>query len=59
VTTPERIQRVAAYNVCVDADDRLLLCRGTEPDCLGLVAHLLGFGVGAIVLLFLALRRAR
>jgi len=22
-----RIQRVAAYNVCVDADDRLLLCR--------------------------------
>ena len=24
---PQRIQRVAAYNVCVDADDRLLLCR--------------------------------
>ena len=24
---PERIQRVAAYNVCVDGDDRLLLCR--------------------------------
>ncbi len=23
----ERIQRVAAYNVCVDASDRLLLCR--------------------------------
>jgi 8-oxo-dGTP diphosphatase len=23
----ERIQRVAAYNVCVDADNRLLLCR--------------------------------
>ena len=23
----ERIQRVAAYNVCVDAEDRLLLCR--------------------------------
>jgi len=27
VSAPERIQRVAAYNVCVDADDRLLLCR--------------------------------
>jgi ADP-ribose pyrophosphatase YjhB (NUDIX family) len=27
VTEPGRIQRVAAYNVCVDADDRLLLCR--------------------------------
>jgi 8-oxo-dGTP diphosphatase len=27
VTEPERIQRVAAYNVCVDAEDRLLLCR--------------------------------
>ena len=24
---PDRVQRVAAYNVCVDADDRLLLCR--------------------------------
>ncbi len=23
----ERVQRVAAYNVCVDAEDRLLLCR--------------------------------
>jgi ADP-ribose pyrophosphatase YjhB (NUDIX family) len=23
----ERIQRVAAYNVCLDEDDRLLLCR--------------------------------
>jgi ADP-ribose pyrophosphatase YjhB (NUDIX family) len=23
----QRVQRVAAYNVCVDADDRLLLCR--------------------------------
>ena len=22
-----RIQRVAAYNVCVDPDDRLLVCR--------------------------------
>jgi 8-oxo-dGTP diphosphatase len=27
VSEPQRIQRVAAYNVCVDADDRLLLCR--------------------------------
>ncbi len=26
----ERIQRVAAYNVCVDAQDRLLLCRLSE-----------------------------
>ncbi len=24
---PERVQRVAAYNVCLDAEDRLLLCR--------------------------------
>ncbi len=23
----QRVQRVAAYNVCLDADDRLLLCR--------------------------------
>jgi 8-oxo-dGTP diphosphatase len=27
VETGERVQRVAAYNVCVDADNRLLLCR--------------------------------
>jgi len=27
VTAPAQIQRVAAYNVCLDADDRLLLCR--------------------------------
>jgi 8-oxo-dGTP diphosphatase len=27
VIEPDRVQRVAAYNVCVDADDRLLLCR--------------------------------
>jgi len=27
VSEPQRVQRVAAYNVCVDADDRLLLCR--------------------------------
>jgi len=27
VTELGRIQRVAAYNLCVDADDRLLLCR--------------------------------
>ena len=27
---PARIQRVAAYNVCVDADDRLLVCRLSE-----------------------------
>ena len=25
--SPARIQRVAAYNVCVDAESRLLLCR--------------------------------
>jgi 8-oxo-dGTP diphosphatase len=30
VTDPTRVQRVAAYNVCVDADDRLLLCRLSE-----------------------------
>jgi 8-oxo-dGTP diphosphatase len=30
VTEPARIQRVAAYNVCVDSDDRLLLCRLSE-----------------------------
>jgi len=27
VSEPDRIQRVAAYNVCIDAEDRLLLCR--------------------------------
>ena len=27
MSEPGSIQRVAAYNVCVDADDRLLLCR--------------------------------
>ena len=27
MSEPGRIQRVAAYNVCVDADGRLLLCR--------------------------------
>jgi len=27
IASSGRIQRVAAYNVCVDADDRLLLCR--------------------------------
>jgi 8-oxo-dGTP diphosphatase len=27
VNEPRRIQRVAAYNVCIDADRRLLLCR--------------------------------
>jgi 8-oxo-dGTP diphosphatase len=27
VSDRDRIQRVAAYNVCVDADDRLLVCR--------------------------------
>jgi ADP-ribose pyrophosphatase YjhB (NUDIX family) len=25
-----RVQRIAAYNVCVDADDRLLVCRLSE-----------------------------
>jgi 8-oxo-dGTP diphosphatase len=30
VTEPQRVQRVAAYNVCVDADDRLLVCRLSE-----------------------------
>jgi 8-oxo-dGTP diphosphatase len=30
VTEPARIQRVAAYNVCIDSDDRLLVCRLSE-----------------------------
>jgi 8-oxo-dGTP diphosphatase len=30
VSEPGRIQRVAAYNLCVDADDRLLLVRLSE-----------------------------
>jgi 8-oxo-dGTP diphosphatase len=28
--TPPRVQRLAAYVVCLDAEDRLLLCRLTE-----------------------------
>ena len=30
MTEPRRLQRVAAYNVCVDTDDRLLVCRLSE-----------------------------
>ncbi|HEY5171880.1 MAG TPA: NUDIX domain-containing protein [Acidimicrobiia bacterium] len=30
MTEPDRLQRVAAYNVCVDTDDRLLVCRLSE-----------------------------
>ncbi len=30
MTEPARIQRVAAYNVCIDSDDRLLVCRLSE-----------------------------
>jgi 8-oxo-dGTP diphosphatase len=30
VSDPNRVQRVAAYNVCVDAENRLLLCRLSE-----------------------------
>jgi 8-oxo-dGTP diphosphatase len=30
VSEPARIQRVAAYNVCIDSDERLLVCRLSE-----------------------------
>ena len=30
MSEPARIQRVAAYNVCIDPDDRLLVCRLSE-----------------------------
>lgn len=30
MTEPNRLQRVAAYNVCIDAADRLLVCRLSE-----------------------------
>ncbi|MDP9336579.1 MAG: NUDIX domain-containing protein, partial [Actinomycetota bacterium] len=30
MSEPDRIQRVAAYNLCVDSDDRLLLVRLSE-----------------------------